>query len=150
MLSKSPLKIVLAGIFQFDIPSVPMTKDNPGQTICTPHGGLQWNPTLGGTPVCGTCHLHTLLAPDDSGEDWPAQQLLGFSLAAFPPSPSLPRAGAGERFSGEQRGKCGYKGTGTLPTLTSDTCGPHQPGLAKLACEPPGAAQVSQESRHIK
>lgn len=102
MLSKSPLKIVLTGIFQFDIPSVPMTKDNPGQTICTPHGGLQWNPTLGGTPVCGTCHLHTLLAPDDSGDDWPTQQLLGFSLAAFPPPLLFPGQAQGKGFLGKK------------------------------------------------
>lgn len=102
MLSKSPLKIVLAGIFQFDIPSVPMTKDNPGQTICTPHGGLQWNPTLRGTPVCASCHLHTLLAPDDSGEDWPAQQLPGFSLAAFSPPLLFPGQAQGKGFLGKK------------------------------------------------
>lgn len=51
MLSKSSLKIVLAGIFQFDIPLVPMTKDSPSQSICVTYQSLQWNPSLCGTPV---------------------------------------------------------------------------------------------------
>lgn len=51
VLSISSLKIVLAGIFQFDIPLVPMTKDNPSQSICVPPQNLQWNPSLCGTPV---------------------------------------------------------------------------------------------------
>lgn len=68
MLCKSSLKIVLAGIFQFDIPSLPRTKDNPDQTLYTPSQGLQWNPTLRRTPVCGSHHLQTLLALGDLGK----------------------------------------------------------------------------------
>lgn len=88
MLSKSSLKIVLAGIFQFDIPLVPLTKDNPSQSICNPYWSLWWNPTLCGTQAYGSCCLQSLLALDRSGEDPSAQQLPGFSLAAlYPLSP---------------------------------------------------------------
>ena len=74
------------------------------------------------------------LPPPHPAGTWQFRGRLACSAAAWilpsclPPSRSLPRADAGERFSGEERGKRGYKGKGTLPTLTSDTCGPHRPG----------------------
>lgn len=60
MLSEASLKIVLAGIFQFDIPSV--TKDNSTQPILYPLSVSSDIPPLGDATFCVPRCLHSLLA----------------------------------------------------------------------------------------
>lgn len=145
MLSKSSLKIVLAGIFQFDIPSVLYDQGQPRAKPSAPLTGASGGipPSVGPqfvVPAASKPCRHLIqgkirLLSSCLASPW-------LHCSAF----SSQGRGWGMVFWG-RRQKLWLQGNVDTAYTYLRYPWPCRPGLAKLACEPPGAAQVARRQR---